>query len=134
MIVAALSCGVAGDEAKPVDQIKIQGVWLAQTESQNGMVKKVNYTYVFKGDKLSFTDETGKEMKYLFHLDTNNNPRLITIRPEDTLTKSEPVRVAYALAGDSLTIVVASQGLLPTAISDKNNQELIVCKRKDTIQ
>jgi len=34
------------------------------------------------------------------------------------------------LDGDSLKIVVAPPGLRPTEISDKNNQELIICKRK----
>ena len=124
------SCGVAGDAAKATDQTKLQGVWLGQTESQNGTKKNVSYRYVFKGDKLSFTDETGKEIKYLFKLDTVANPRLIIIQPTDTVTHSTPVSVAYALDGDSLKIVVAPEGLRPTEISDKNNQELITCKRK----
>ena len=130
VLVCALSCGVAGDAAKSTDQANLQGVWLAQSESQNGIKKNVSYQYVFRGDKLTFIDETGKEMKYSFKLDTTGNLKLLIIQPEETLTNSTPVSVAYELDGDSLKIVVAPPGLRPTEISDKNNQELIICKRK----
>jgi uncharacterized protein (TIGR03067 family) len=129
-VVYALSCGVGRDAAKSPDQANIQGVWLAQSESQNGIKKNVSYMYVFKGDKLTFRDETGKEMMYSFKLDTSSNLKLIIIQPDDTPTKSTPVSVAYELSGDSLKIVVAPPGLRPTEISDENNQELIICKRK----
>src|SRR5689334_7445345 len=122
--------GIAGDAPKSSDQANIQGVWLAQSESQNGHKKNVTYQYVFRGDKLTFKDETGKEMKYSFRLDTASNLKLITIRPEATLTNSAAVSVAYELDGDSLKIVVAPPGSRPTEISDKSNQELIICKRK----
>ena len=130
VLVCSLSCGVNGDAPKSTDQTNIQGTWLAQTESQNGIKKNVSYLYVFRGDTITFRDETGKEMKYSFRLDTTGNPRMIIIQPEDTLTNSSPVCVAYELNGDSLKIVVAPPGLRPTEISDKNNQELIICKRK----
>ena len=130
VVVCALSCSGAGDALKSTDQANIQGVWLAQTESQNGVKKNVSYLYIFKKDKVTFIDETGKEMKYSFKLNTTGNPKLLIIRPEDTLANSAPVSVAYVLDGDSLTIVVAPPGLRPTEISDKNNQELIICKRK----
>jgi uncharacterized protein (TIGR03067 family) len=130
VLVCSLSCGVNGDATKSNDQTNIQGAWLAQTESQNGIKKNVSYLYVFRGDTITFRDETGKEMKYLFRLDTTANPRMIIIQPEDRLTNSSPVSVAYELNGDSLKIVVAPPGLRPTEISDKNNQELIICKRK----
>lgn len=130
IIFCAMSCGVADDAAKSTDQANIQGAWLAQSESQNGIKKDVTYIYIFEDDKLTFTDETGKEMKYSFKLDTGSIPKLITIQPADTLTDSTPVSVAYELNGDSLKLVVAPPGLRPTEISDKNNQELIICKRK----
>ena len=130
VLVCASWCGVAGDAPKSTDQANIQGVWLAQSESQNGKIKNVTYQYVFRGDKVTFTDETGKEMKYSFKLDTISNLKLIIIQPEETLTNSTPVSVAYELDSDSLKIVVAPPGLRPTEISDKNNQELIICKRK----
>jgi uncharacterized protein (TIGR03067 family) len=130
VLVCALSCGDAGDEATSTDQENIQGAWLGQTESLNGIQKDVSFLYVFKGDTVSFTDETGKEMKYSFGLDTTGNPRLLILRSEDTLTNPTPVSVGYELNGDSLKIVVAPPGLRPTEISDKNNQELIICKRK----
>lgn len=129
-LVCALSCGDAGDAATSTDQENIQGTWLGQTESLNGIQKDVSFLYVFKGDTVSFTDETGKEMKYAFRLDTTGNPRLLIIRSEDRLTNPTPVSVGYQLNGDSLKIVVAPPGLRPTEISDKNNQELIICKRK----
>jgi len=130
VLVCALSCDVTGDAAKSTDQANIQGVWLGQSESQNGIKKNVTYQYVFRGDKITFTDETGKEMKYSFKLDTTGNLKLIIIQAEEALTNSAPVTVAYELEGDSLKIVVAPPGLRPTEISDKNNQELIICKRK----
>ena len=130
VLFCASSCGIVADAPKSSDQANIQGVWLAQSESQNGIKKNVSYQYVFRGDKVTFRDETGKEMKYSFKLDTTGNPRLIIIQPEETLTNSTPVSVAYDLDGDSLKIVVAPPGLRPTEISDKNNQELIICKRK----
>ena len=129
-LVCASFCGIAADATKSTDQARIQGVWLAQSESQNGHKRKVAYEYVFRGDKLTFKDDDGKEMKYSFKLDTTGNPKLITIQPVDSLTNSTPVSVAYELDGDSLKIVVAPEGLRPTEISDKNNQELIICKRK----
>ena len=79
VLVCALSCGVAGDAAKSTDQANLQGVWLAQSESQNGIKKNVSYLYVFRGDKVTFIDETGKEMKYSFKLDTTGNLKLIII-------------------------------------------------------
>ena len=130
VLVCASCCGVADRAPKFTDQANIQGVWLAQSESQNGKIKNVTYQYVFRGDKLTFRDETGKEMKYSFKLDTTSNLKLIITQPEETLTNSTPVSVAYELAGNSLKIVVAAPGLRPTEISDKNNQELIICKRK----
>ena len=130
LLVCAVSCGDAGDATKSTDQANLQGVWLAQTESQNGIKKNVTYQYVFRGDKVTFRDETGKEMKYSFKLDTAGKLKLIIIQPEETPTNSPPVSVAYELDGDSLKIVVAPPGLRPTEISDKNNQELIICKRK----
>jgi uncharacterized protein (TIGR03067 family) len=86
--------------------------------------------YTFSGDKVTFRDENGKEMKYLFRLETTDNLKLLTIQPADTPTNSTPVSVAYELDGDLLKIVIAPAGLRPTEISDKNNQELIICKRK----
>ena len=130
VLVCASSSGIAGDASKSSDQANIQGVWLAQSESQNGHKKNVTYQYVFRGDKLTFKDETGKEMKYSFKLETASNLKLITIRPEETPTNATPVSVAYELNGDSLTIVVAAPGSRPTELSDNNNQELIICNRK----
>ncbi|PSL35012.1 TIGR03067 domain-containing protein [Chitinophaga ginsengisoli] len=130
IVVCALSCGGAGDAVKSTDQSNIQGVWLAQSESQNGIKKDVAYRYVFKGNKLTFTDETGKEMNYSFKLDTISNLKLIIIQPVDMVTDTTSVSVAYELKGDSLKIVVAPPNMRPTEISDKNNQELIICKRK----
>lgn len=69
-------------------------------------------------------------MKYSFRLDTANDPKLCIIQPVETLPNSKPVGVAYELDGDSLKIVVADPASRPTEISDKNNQELIICKRK----
>jgi len=130
VLVCALSCGVTGDAIKSTDQANIQGVWLAQSESQNGVTKNVTYQYVFSKDTVTFTDETGEEIKYIFKLDTTSNLRLMIIQPMETIANSTPVSVAYELGGDLLKIVVAPPGLTPTEISDKNNQELIICKRK----
>lgn len=130
VLVCALSCGVVGDGAKSTDRANLQGIWLAQSESQNGIKKNVSFVYVFRGDKLTFTDETGKEITYSFKLDTTSSLKLIIIQPEEMLNISAPVSVAYELDGDSLKIVVAPPGFRPTEISDKNNQELIICKRK----
>lgn len=132
VLVCALSCSDAGDAATSTDRENIQGAWLGQTESLNGIKKDVSFLYVFKGDTISFTDETGKEMKYSYKMDTIANPRLLILRSEDTLTNPTPVSVGYELNGDSLKIVVAPYGLHPTEISDKNDQELIFCKRKGT--
>ena len=130
VLVWASAAGIAGDAPKSSDQENIQGVWLAQSESQNGHEKNVTYEYVFRGDKVTFKDETGKEMKYSFKLETASNLKLITIRPEEAPADATPVSVAYVLDGDSLTIVIAPAGSRPTEISDRNNQELIICKRK----
>ncbi|MGA2247093.1 MAG: TIGR03067 domain-containing protein, partial [Verrucomicrobiota bacterium] len=107
-----------------------QGVWLAQSESQNCHKRDVAYQYVFRGDKLTFKDGSGKEMKYSFKLDTASNLKCFNIQPEETLTNSTPVSIAYELDGDSLKIVIADPGSRPTGISDTNDQELIMCKRK----
>lgn len=130
VLVCSSLCGIAGDAPKSSDQANLQGVWLAQTESQNGHKKNVTFQYVFRGDKVTFKDENGKEMKYSFKLDTASKLKLITIWPVEKLTNSTPVSVAYELDGDSLKIVVAPAGSRPKEISDKNNQELIICKRK----
>lgn len=129
-LACALSCSNTRNTATATDKEKIQGAWLGQTESVNGIKKDVSFLYVFKGDTLSFTDETGKEVKYSFRLDTIGNLKFITIQPDETLNISAPVSIAYELDGDSLKIVIAPPGLRPTEISDKNNQELISCKRK----
>lgn len=130
VLVCAALCGCAGAAPKSSDQANLQGTWLAQSESQNGQKKDVAYQYVFRGDKLSFKDETGKEVKYSFKLETASKLKLITIRPAEIPASSAPVSVAYELDGDSLKLVIAPAGSRPTGISDKNDQELIVCKRK----
>ena len=130
LLVFATSCGSHEKAATSNDQANIQGVWLAETESVNGVKKDVDFQYIFQGNQLSFIDETGKEMKYSFTLDTSGQPRFIVLRPADAPADSSPVSVGYELDGDALKIVVAPPGLRPTEISDKNDQELIVCKRK----
>ncbi|HTI72073.1 MAG TPA: TIGR03067 domain-containing protein [Candidatus Limnocylindria bacterium] len=130
VLVCASSCSTPVGVPKSTDQASIQGVWLAYSESQNGHQRNVDYQYTFRGDRVTFKDENGKEMKYSFKLDTASSLKLIIIQPEEAPANSAPVSVAYELNGDSLKIVVASPGLRPTEISDKNNQELIVCKRK----
>jgi uncharacterized protein (TIGR03067 family) len=129
-LVCIMSCGGNRDVAKSDDQENIQGTWLAQTESVNGVKKDVVYVYVFSQDKLTFRDENGKEVTYSYKLDITHNPKLIILQSGEALANSASVSVAYDLVGDSLRIVVAPEGLVPTEISDKNNQELIVCKRK----
>ncbi|HEX8876441.1 MAG TPA: TIGR03067 domain-containing protein [Phycisphaerales bacterium] len=129
--LACLSlCGCAGHSPQSCDQENIQGIWLAQSESQNGHVKSVSFQYVFKGDRITFTDETGKDRNYSFRLESDANLKLMTIWPDDSPASSTPVSVAYELDADSLTIVVAPPGSRPTEIADKNDQELIVCRRK----
>lgn len=130
MLFCSSLCGCAGNPLRPTDRANLQGVWLAQTESQNGRTKDVTYQYVFRGDRLTFTDETGKEMKYSYQLETAGQLKLIAIRPEDTSGDPTPVSVAYELRGDSLKLVIAPPGLRPTDLSDKNDQELIVCRRE----
>lgn len=103
---------------------------MAQSERQNGRKRQVTYQYVFSGDTITFKDETGKEVKYSFTLETASNLKLMTIRPQETLANATPVSVAYALDGDTLKIVVAPPGARPTEISDKNDQELIIATRK----
>jgi uncharacterized protein (TIGR03067 family) len=110
------------------DQERIQGVWLAQTESQSGRQKPVTYRYIFRADRVKFIDENGTETTYSFKLDPTRIPKLCIIRAMGA--NSKPVSVAYELKGDSLKIVVANPGSVPKDISDKNNQELIICKRK----
>ena len=126
VLMCALSCGVP----KSTDQANLHGSWLAQSESQNGKKWNVSYLYVFREDKLFFTDETGKVVTYSYKLDTTGSLKFIIIQPDETLNISEPVSIAYELDGDFLKIVVAPSGLRPTEISDNNNQELIICKRK----
>ncbi|WP_165823818.1 TIGR03067 domain-containing protein [Pseudochryseolinea flava] len=126
VLICVLSCGAP----KSTDQANLQGSWLAQSESQNGKTWNVSYLYVFNGDKLFFTDETGKEVTYSYKLDTTGSLKFIIIQPDETLNISAPVSIAYKLDGDSLKIVIAPPGLRPTEISDKNDQELIICKRK----
>jgi uncharacterized protein (TIGR03067 family) len=130
VLLCSSMCGCAGDAAQSSDHANLQGFWLAHSESQKGHKKDVTYRYDFRGDRVTFTDETGKEMKYSYTLDTASTLKLITLRPEETLTNSTPVSVAYELDGDSLKIVVAPPGLRPTEMSDKNDQELIICRRE----
>lgn len=130
MLVCAPLCGTAVRAQQSSDQARLQGVWLAQSERQNGRKRQVTYQYVFSGDTITFKDETGKEVKYSFTLETASNLKLMTIRPQETLANATPVSVAYALDGDTLKIVVAPPGARPTEISDKNDQELIIATRK----
>ena len=130
VLVCAFSCGPNEDSAKLNDQENIQGTWIAETESVNGISKQVDFQYIFQKDTLTFIDETGTEVKYPYTLDTTSNPRYIVIKPLDAPADSPPVSVGYELNGNSLKIVVAPAGLRPTEISDKNDQELIICKRK----
>lgn len=130
VLLCMVACGVPGEGAKPTDQENIQGVWLAQTESQNGTQWNVSYVYEFSGDKITFRDETGQEITYSFRLDTTGDLKFIVLQPVGAPDNSTPVSVAYELDGDSLKIVVAPPGLRPTELSDKNDQELIICKRK----
>ena len=88
----------------------------------------MTYRYIFRADRVKFIDENGTETTYSFKLDPTRIPKLCIIRAMGA--NSKPVSVAYELKGDSLKIVVANPGSVPKDISDKNNQELIICKRK----
>ncbi len=128
-VASAFFIGVQSNAKAPDDRTNIQGVWLAQRESLNGKSKQVNFRYVFKGDKVTFTDETGREEKYTFKLDPMSKPKLCLIWPIGSDKKSKPVAVGYRLNGNSLTLIVAPEGKRPRDISDKYDQELIVCAR-----
>ena len=130
ILVCILSCDVAKDASTSTDEANIQGIWLAQTESLNGIKKDVTFQYIFSGDTITFIDENSKQVKYSFKLDTTGHLKLVTILPLDTPVNTNPVSVGYELKGDSLKLVIAPAGLTPTELSDKNNQELIICKRK----
>lgn len=131
-LLLTCSClsGCAGHASTSADQARLQGAWLAHSESQNGQSKDVVFQYVFSGTTLTFTDETGQQMKYSFAVVADNTPKLLAIWPEGSPADTPPVRVAYELSGDSLTIVVAPPGSIPADISDKHDQELISCRRK----
>ena len=132
VLVCVSLCGAAADAPKSTDQTNIQGVWLAQSASDNGykVEEAAGCQYAFSGDKLTIRDASGKEMKYSFKLDTTSNPKLFVLQPEQTLTNATLCSVAYELSGDSLKIAMACPGSRPTELSDKNNQMLIVFKRK----
>jgi uncharacterized protein (TIGR03067 family) len=130
ILINAISCGGIKNAVTPTDQAAIQGTWLAQTESLNGIKKDVTFVYEFKGNEITFTDETGAQVKYLFTLETAGNLKFITLLPAEKTDNPTPVSVAYELKGNWLTLVIAPAGKRPTEISDKNDQELIVCKRK----
>src|ERR1051326_4006542 len=100
ILVCASSRGIAAEAPKSTDQASIQGVWLAQSESQNGHKRNVTYQYAFRGDKVTFRDDDGKETKYSFKLETTSKLKLLIIQPEKTDTNSTPVQVAYELDGD----------------------------------
>lgn len=124
-------CRVVSLKMRQIDQPNQPTRRLAGTNRKpKRIIKDVFFLYAFNGNKITFTDETGMETTHFFQLDTASNPKMILIQPVDNPTNSPPVSVAYELNGDSLTIVVAPPDLRPTVISDQNNQELIVCKRK----
>lgn len=135
LVLAGLAlCGVAisgcaAPGAMCGDRAGLQGTWLGHTESLNGHTKSVDFRYVFSGDRVTFRDETGMKTTYTFTLNAGDGLTFLTIVPASP-PNSTPVSVAYALDGDSLTLVVAPPGSRPTDISDRNNQELIVCRRK----
>ncbi len=129
-LILTLSCAVKSEKPKVTDLEYLQGTWMALTETLNGIKKNVSFLYEFKKDTIAFTDETGKVVKYMYKLDTSGKIKLLNLWPEGTPASSSPVSVGYELSEDSLKIVVAPPGLVPTEISDKNNQELIVCRRK----
>ena len=54
-LVCALSCGVGGNAAKSNDQANLQGTWLAQSESQNGIKKNVSFLYILSALLMSWT-------------------------------------------------------------------------------
>lgn len=134
LVLACVSlCGCAAPGAMCADRAGLQGTWLGHTESLNGHTKSVDFRYVFSGDRVTFRDETGMETTYTFTLNAGDGLTFLTIvpaAPPDSPANSTPVSVAYALDGDSLTLVVAPPGSRPTDMSDRNNQELIVCRRK----
>jgi uncharacterized protein (TIGR03067 family) len=134
VLVCITWCGIAADAPICTDQSNIQGVWLADSASDDGQKVKeaAGFQYVFKGDKLTIRDASGEEMKYSFKLDTASNPKLFVLQPEQMLTNDEMIcNVAYELKGDSLKVALACPGSRPTEISDKNNQMLIILKRKN---
>lgn len=121
--------GCAARGATCADRAGLQGTWLAQSESLNGHTKRVDFRYVFSGDQVTFRDETGMETTYTFTLNAGDGLTFMAIVPAES-PDSPPVSVAYALDGDALTLVIAPPGSRPTDISDRNDQELIVCRRK----
>jgi uncharacterized protein (TIGR03067 family) len=130
ILLFCFSCNSARLSNKSSDYLNLQGIWLAETESQNGIKKNVAFQYNFNGNLLTFTDETGQTVKYNFELGKIKNLKVINIIPEGSPKDSKPVSVGYKLKSNLLKIVVAPPGLIPLDISDKNEQELIVSRRK----
>lgn len=129
MFAFTASCALIGGTLKTSEDAQIRGVWLAQTESQNGHKRNVDYRYDFTGDILIFRDETGAKVNYPYILETENGLNFIAIRPEGAPANSPRIKVAYEIKGNTLILVIAPEGSTPTEISDKNDYELIVCKR-----
>ena len=130
ILLFCFSCNSARLSNKSSDYLNLQGIWLAETESQNGIKKNVTFQYNFSGNLLTFTDETGQTVKYNFELGKIKNLKVINIIPEGSPKDSKSVSVGYELKSNLLKIVVAPSGLIPLDISDKNNQELIISRRK----
>ena len=132
LVLAGVSaCSIAADMPKSADQAHIQGIWVAQSGSNNGQKEDVaGCQYIFSGDRFTIRSVVGIEEHFSFKLDTTSIPKSFVLQPERTITNATYCSVAYELNGYTLRVAIACPGSHPTSISDTNNQELIVLKRK----
>ena len=134
-LTLALACislfSLAADIPKTNDQQNLQGEWIAESATANGVKVEdaAGFHYIFSGDRLTIRDTTGKEVKYSFKIDASSKPNLLVLQPQQALTNATMCSAAYELNGAILKVVIGNPGTRPTEMSDKD-QILTVLKRK----
>jgi uncharacterized protein (TIGR03067 family) len=134
-LTLALVCialfSLAADIPKTNDQQNLQGEWIAESATANGVKVEdaAGFQYIFREDKLTISNMIGKEVKYSFKIDASSKPKLLVLQPLQALTNATMCSAAYELNGAILKVVIGNPGTRPTEMSDKD-QILTVLKRK----
>lgn len=131
LLIFCFSCFSSFGADATNDLERLQGTWTIEKATQDGKTISplIGTRFVFAGDKLTIEMKDGKTLTAMVKFPAATTHKQISIEPDPPKEGCTTQNNIYELAGDTLTLIQAAPPKVPTDMSDKGQQKLIL-KRK----